>query len=149
MALCFLQKGVKFALNKENSTDYKKSVQLFQDNVKNLRFGYVPGVIRHYYHGTKLSRKYGERWKILVKYEYSPFKHFEYDNNGILVPTKACPQQLLDEIFEYFGQRNEDDIYKDKNIATMLDKMINKNHLQNLEDDEYPILETVNEEKNI
>jgi len=144
MALCFLQKGVKYGLNKENSADYKHSVQVFQDKVKNMRFGYVPGVIRHYYHGTKTSRKYGERWKLLVQHKYSPYKHMKYDKNGVLIPTEDCPQKLLDDIFEYFGQRNEDDIYKDHNITTMLEKMTHTNYLENLEnDDELPIVETV------
>jgi hypothetical protein len=123
MALSFLQKGDGVALNKDNSSDYKQSVADFQTRVKNLRFGYVPGIIRHYYHGSKANRKYGERWKILVNHQYSPYQHVTYDSNGVLVPTAQCPKKMLDDIFAYFGERNEDDIYKDKNIVAMLEKL--------------------------
>jgi hypothetical protein len=127
MALSFLQKGVVFALNKDNTQDYKDSVLEFQDRVKNMRFGYVPGVIRHYYHGTKASRNYGERWKILVNHKFCPSTHLKYDKNGLLIPTSECPTQMLTEILAYFSERNEDDIYKDNNIQEMLHNMVNNN----------------------
>ena len=123
MALSFIQKGVSVGLNKDNSDNYKKSVLDFERRVKHLRVGYIPGVIRHYYHGSKTNRQYGERWKILVKYQYSPDIHVTYDKQGILVPTDDCPLELLDEIYDYFQGRNEDDIYKDKNIKEILLKM--------------------------
>ena len=123
MALSFIQKGVLGALNKANTDDYKNSVLEFQYRVKNMRFGYVPGVIRHYYHGTKASRNYGERWKILVKYNFCPSRHLKYDKNGLLIPTPDCPKQMLTEIMDYFKERNEDDIYKDKNIQNLLQKI--------------------------
>jgi hypothetical protein len=112
MALSYIKKGYEFGLNKDNTEDYKNSVLEFQERVKNVRVGYVPGVIRHYYHGSKQNRQYGERWKILVKYKYSPIKHLKYDNSGLLVPTKECPNQLLDDIMKYFSERDEDDMYK-------------------------------------
>jgi hypothetical protein len=127
MALSYIQRGIDIGLNSENSSDYKKTAEEFQSRVKNLRVGYVPGVIRHYYHGSKVNRKYGERWKILVNHKYSPAKHVTYDKNGILVPTAECPQELLDDIMSYFGERDEDDIYKDKNIQEMIQKMGDSN----------------------
>ena len=123
IALSFIQKGVSAGLNKDNSRDYKMSVLEFERRVKYMRIGYIPGVIRHYYHGSKANRQYGERWKILVTYKYSPDIHVTYDRNGILIPTYDCPQGLLDDILKYFSERNEDDIYKDKNIQKILHKM--------------------------
>ena len=111
MALCHLQHSKESGLNPENSQDYKDSVEEYKQRLKNMRIGYVPGVVRHYYHGSKANRKYGDRWKILVKYQYSPDKHVTYDSNGVLVPTEACPPELLKEIWDYFAERNEDDIY--------------------------------------
>jgi len=111
MALCHLQNCKETGLNPENSQDYKDSVEEYKTKLKNMRVGYVPGMIRHYYHGSKANRKYGDRWKILVKYQYSPDQHITYDSNGILVPTEACPPELLQEIWNYFSERNEDDIY--------------------------------------
>jgi hypothetical protein len=123
MALAFFQKSRISGLHPDNSADYKDSVLEFQRKIKNIRVGYVPGIIRHYYHGSKANRQYGERWKILVKYQYSPDIHITYDKNGVLVPTSECPKGLLDDILAYFRERNEDDIYKNKNICEMLRKM--------------------------
>jgi hypothetical protein len=70
--------------------------------------GYVPGVIRHYFHGSKQNRKYMERWQILVKHQYDPYKHTTYDH-GLLIPSKECPPELLKDILQYFRERNEDE----------------------------------------
>jgi hypothetical protein len=123
MALSYLHHEEITGLNADNSQNYKDEVFKFRDRVKNLRIGYVPGIIRHYYHGTKANRKYGDRWKILVKHQYSPNKHITYDNNGLIIPTAECPVELLNEIFQYFQERNEDDIYKNKNINVLLNKL--------------------------
>jgi len=136
MALSYIQKGDTIAINKENSETYKQSVTDFQERVKNMRVGYVPGLIRHYYHGSKADRKYGERWKILIKYAYCPLKHITYDKNGVLVPTSECPSELLSEIMDYFSERNEDDIYKDKNILEMIQKLSSDDISVEEEDDE-------------
>lgn len=114
MALCLIRCGLK-AINEGSTDDYKKSVLDFQDRVKTLRLGYVPGVIRHYYHGSKKNRKYGERWQILLKYDYSPSLHTKNNEMGVLEPTKECPMELLVEIMEYFKQRNEDECYQETN----------------------------------
>jgi hypothetical protein len=66
-------------------------------------------VIRHYWHGTKENRKYTDRWKILIKYKYDPYKHITFDEKGILIPSKECPRGLIDEILQYFQERLEDD----------------------------------------
>ena len=81
----------------------------YQAVSKTLRIGYVPGVIRHYFHGTKKNRKYTERWQILIKHQYSPIKHLTYNDDGILVPTPECPKDFLDDIMKYFKERKEDD----------------------------------------
>ena len=97
------------ALNPTNHEAYKKDARLFQERVKQLRFSYVPGVIRHYYHGTKANRRYRERWQILVEHQYHPQEHLKKEVNGLLVPSESCPPQLLQDILQYFKDRNEDD----------------------------------------
>jgi hypothetical protein len=108
MAFSLINNGLK-SVNTESTNDYKDSILEFQKNIKNLRLGYVPGVIRHYFHGSKKNRKYMQRWQILINHKYSPKLHIKKDNNGILVPTNECPNELLDEIYQYFEQRNEDE----------------------------------------
>jgi hypothetical protein len=97
------------SVNKDVNIDYLNDVLNFQDKIKNIRLGYVPGVIRHYYHGSKKNRKYHERWQILVNHKYSPSLHITKDSNGLLIPTDECPKQLLDDIYNYFLERNEDE----------------------------------------
>jgi len=113
MSLSLIQKGLH-ALNDQSTDGYKRSVLDYQERVKTLRLGYVPGVIRHYYHGSKKDRQYGTRWEILVRHEYDPNVHVCRDpKTGILAPTDACPKELVDEILRYFQTRNEDSCYLD------------------------------------
>jgi len=108
IALSIVNKTKSF-INYNYHTDYKQSILDYQKNASTLRLGYVPGVIRHYYHGTKVNRKYTERWQILMKYKYSPQEHLMYNELGILVPTLECPAEFLNDIMNYFKERKEDD----------------------------------------
>jgi hypothetical protein len=110
MMLSLINNGLK-GLNEKSSDGYKNSVIEFQKKVNNFRFGYVPGVIRHFFHGSKKNRKYMERWQILVEHDFDPLKHLETDKFGLLIPSKNCPLQLLDEIYNYFKERNEDEFF--------------------------------------
>jgi hypothetical protein len=108
MALSLINNGLK-ALNSESTEEYKDSVFQYQSKIKNLRLGYIPGVIKHNFHGSKKNRRYTERWQILLKHNYNPEIHVTKDNVGILVPTSECPKELLDDIYNYFKERNEDE----------------------------------------
>ena len=117
MALSLIGQGVK-GVDDKSTDGYKKKILEFQANVKNFRLGYVPNVIRHHFHGSKKNRKYTERWQILVKHLYDPYEHLEFDkenleNNNckVLIPTAKCPKVLIDDIFKYFEERNEDEGY--------------------------------------
>lgn len=98
----------KESLHINVTKDYLNDVLKYQEKVKRLRIGYVHGVIRHYWHGSKESRRYKERWEVLIKHKYSPLLHITKREDGLLVPTKECPKEMLDEIMEYFRVRNED-----------------------------------------
>jgi hypothetical protein len=100
------------------SPSYIQSVNDYQAKFDGLRLGYVPGTIAHYFHGTKQNRKYIERNDILMQHQYNPFEHLTTDANGLLIPTDKCPVGLLDNILEYFGSRNEDEI-PDKNAEIL------------------------------
>jgi hypothetical protein len=101
--------NVDKAINDDNTPEYLKTAYKFQERVRTLRFGYVPGVIRHYFHGQKVNRKYRERWQILVEHKYNPLDHLEKDKQGLYVPSKTCTPKLLEDIMKYFQERNEDD----------------------------------------
>jgi len=108
MAMSLIGCGLK-AVNSESTDDYKNSITDYQRRAKNLRLGYVPGVIRHHYHGSKKNRQYSERWQILLDHLYSPSLHVTRNTDGIVIPSEACSQKLLDDILVYFKQRNEDE----------------------------------------
>lgn len=108
MAMSFIEKGL-LSLNEDNTSNYKEKVLEFQDKVKHLRLGYIPGVILHHFHGSKQNRGYGIRWKILVDYFYEPDKHLMYNDDGIIIPSKNCPSEMLEKIKEYFNNRKEDE----------------------------------------
>jgi hypothetical protein len=105
---CLLGDVEKF-INADYSQDYRDCVMEYKSKIQNLRFGYVPGVIRHHFHGSKKNRKYQDRYKILLNYDYSPKIHIKYDKMGILVPTKAFPEEFKNDILDYFKERNEDE----------------------------------------
>ena len=108
MLMSLLNKG-EVSVNSNNSEDYKKTILDFQKKISSLRLGYVPGVIRHYFHGSKKNRKYTERWKILVEHNYQPTTYITKDKKGILIPTSEFPEQLVKDIYQYFLERNEDE----------------------------------------
>lgn len=90
---------------------FKNSVVDYITNLTNVKIGYIPTNIKHYFHGSKANRKYVERNSILVKYNYNPMEHIEYNEEGILVPTINMPKQFLIDIYNYFNERNEDEYY--------------------------------------
>ena len=38
--------------------------------------------------------------------------HVTHNKDGLLIPTAECPKKLLDDIFNYFSERNEDEYFK-------------------------------------
>lgn len=108
MMLSLINNGLH-GINDESSDNYKESILEFQNKMKMLRFGYVPGLIRHHYHGSKANRRYHSRWQILLKHGYEPDTFVKNDEKGILIPTKIFPQGLKDDIMAYFEERKEDE----------------------------------------
>jgi hypothetical protein len=108
MMLSIIGESLK-GLHALSSDGYKESVKEYEENMSTLRFAYVPGVIRHYFHGSKKNRKYHERWMILVEHDYNPRIHIHTDEKGLIVPTCVFPEQLKKDIFQYFLERNEDE----------------------------------------
>jgi hypothetical protein len=110
MMLSIINNGLK-AINDNSTDNYKKAVIDFQKKISTLRFGYVPGVIRHFFHGSKKNRKYTERWMILLDHNFDPNIHLVKDKVGVLIPSKECPTKLLEDILNYFKERNEDEYF--------------------------------------
>ena len=108
IAMCLVGKGNK-SVYAHGTDEYKRSINEYEKKISGLRIGYVPGVIRHHYHGAKKNRKYMERWDVLIKHEYNPYIHVMKNNYGLLIPTQYCCKEFLDDIMNYFVERNEDE----------------------------------------
>jgi len=108
MSFCLMNKGLQ-SINDKYSQDFKDVIVQYQTRVKRLRLGYVPGIIRHFFHGSKANRKYVERNEILLRYNFSPLKHITYDEHGLMIPSAEFPPEFAREILSYFSQRNEDE----------------------------------------
>jgi hypothetical protein len=108
MAFSFINKCIN--MNNPNYSDgYNNSMLEFEKKAKTLRLGYTPGVIRHYYHGSKKNRNYTERWQILIKHQFSPSLHLTYGVTGILIPTAEFSEEFKNDIMDYFKERKEDE----------------------------------------
>jgi hypothetical protein len=112
MVFCLLDSPVK-SIHPDGSDGYKKSISEYWAGSKtnpstHKLVGWVPGVIKHYYHGSKADRRYVERWGTLIANRFDPYTHIAYNTRGLIVPTIDCPTKLLDDILKYFKERNED-----------------------------------------
>ena len=112
MCNSFIKRSV-ISLKPGMSNDYLDSVSLLQEKMNGIKLGYVPGTIMHYFHGKKVNRKYYEREDILINHQYSPYKHMTYDDKGLIIPSKDCPPELLNDILDYFKNRNEDEMVQE------------------------------------
>jgi hypothetical protein len=84
--------------------EWQERVKIFRDEKK---IGYADCVIKHHFHGKMGDRKYVNREKILINSKYDPSKDLYTDDNGLL-QVRDTKQKMIDQIFEYFKSRNED-----------------------------------------
>ena len=73
----------------------------------NGRLGAVPGTIEHRFHGSKLHRKYNDRWGMFVKHQFNPDTDLKMNSYGILEFSGNKPE-LEREWDLYLRDRNED-----------------------------------------
>jgi hypothetical protein len=71
------------------------------------KVGYVPGAVRHLWHGDRANRQYLSRDEILCRHGFDPATHLRISENGLLELSNA-PDGLADEIARYFADRRDD-----------------------------------------
>ena len=91
------------------SKGYVESVLRWQQRASVLKqnVGCIDNHAIHYFHGSKLSRAYGSRWRVLLDNDYNPRIDISRDWQGIYQLTGNKPR-LRDQIRAYFRDRNED-----------------------------------------
>jgi hypothetical protein len=92
------------------SGPYIQAVESWQQRAAVLKqnIGYVDNHAIHYFHGSKVFRAYGERWKILRDNDFDPDTDLARDWQGIWQLAGNKPR-LRDDLRRYFRSRNEDD----------------------------------------
>jgi len=95
---------------KRCSAPYMEAVRNWQDRALLLKqnIGFVENHAVHHFHGSKVFRAYGDRWKILRDHEFNPSTDIVRDWQGVWQLAGNKPR-LRDAIRRYFRARNEDD----------------------------------------
>lgn len=71
--------------------------------------GIMPGTISHYWHGSKVHRRYQDRWQILVQDKFDWTKDLKKDPQGVWQLT-GRNRKLRDDLIAYMSVRNEDSV---------------------------------------
>jgi len=87
--------------------NYKSLLEEYQKMCMGLRISWVPGTILHHWHGSFENRRYKERWEILTKNNFDPFKDIRMTTDGHVALTRSG-LRLIRELDEYFIGRRED-----------------------------------------
>jgi hypothetical protein len=108
MALAFVGRAEATVPGNINQA-YKDEVFRWQTNALKLNkdIGYVATGLSHWWHGSKASRRYVERWSILIDNNFTPYTDLRRDWQGIYALNQNKPK-LRDDLRAYFGQRDED-----------------------------------------
>ena len=69
--------------------------------------GVMDGTLLHYWHGSKLHRRYQDRWQILTQHQFDPRRDVTYDSQGVLAWT-GNNLPLERDVRNYFKVRLED-----------------------------------------
>jgi len=108
MALAVIQDYEK-SLIKRLGDKYEADFFEYTNRCKELVVGYVPGSIKHFFHGHKKDRKYTQRYDIMKKHNFDKNIHLTRDISGlIIVNEQTIPDGFSDDIMNYFWERNED-----------------------------------------
>jgi hypothetical protein len=115
MAHGFIEKAV-LSLKVGMDPKYIDFIKNYQNKIMNLKIGYVPGTIRHFFHGSNQNINYCKSEDILINFKFNPYTFIKINSDGLIVPSNTCPKEFTDEIFKYFKNLNEDEIIYSKEI---------------------------------
>jgi hypothetical protein len=91
---------------------YKKYIKIWQERAHrkvNRNVGFVNCALTHQFHGSRNSRGYNWRWKILRDHQYDPAADVFPDDEGLLKLTELKPG-FRDAVRAYLASRQEDDL---------------------------------------
>lgn len=92
----------------DNLHKYNECLIQYYNKFYDIKYGFVPLVIIHHYHGDIVNRCYNSRYQILIKNNYDPNIHIMKENNlGLLLFNKEEYEEFHQEIVDYFKIRKE------------------------------------------
>lgn len=115
MALAFVGKA-HLSFHPGTTSAYQQDIMNYQGRCEtSIRrdVGFVDGTILHTWHGKKVDRRYWDRWQILVKNEYIPWRDIKRNSYGVYQLHDDMSNRFIrlrDEIRAYLRERNEDSI---------------------------------------
>lgn len=110
MAWAFLGKVDAIIANRAMTEAEKQYLYDFQEKATAFaNLGSVPGVIEHYYHGSKKDRGYSWRWKLAYDYDFDPAADVSFNADGVIQFAGNKPDLEL-AVLDYFQRRAEDSL---------------------------------------
>ncbi|HUT77814.1 MAG TPA: hypothetical protein VM285_09020 [Polyangia bacterium] len=70
--------------------------------------GYIPGVVRHLWHGSRDDRRYDDRISRLALAGFDPAEHLEIGPSGLWQWSPTAPPEIRELVETYFAIRRED-----------------------------------------
>lgn len=110
MAMGLLNRAIESIPPELQETEYGRMVLDWQSNAQyaKIKLSHVDGKVYHNWHGELKNRKYVERWEILIKNDFRPRSDMRVNELGLLVWSEHADPILLQEICDYFRERNDD-----------------------------------------
>lgn len=108
MAHCFAGRArdVKDAI--KISRGFRNAMLAFQAAGHGARLDYVPGTVRHHFHGARANRGYGKRGAMMKREKYDPDVDLVRRPDGLL-SLRSPDSRLARVIAAYFANRKEDE----------------------------------------
>lgn len=97
------------SVHPDSPKPFKESLRIWGERAETLKpkIGYVPGLVTHFWHGSKQNRQYLTRWQILNNAGFDPALDLKRDAQGLYQLT-GRNKKLTADLMAYFRQRNED-----------------------------------------
>lgn len=105
--------GLKQNYYKNLNSKYTKNVDSYVQNIINndITVHFANNKVIYYWHGSQENRNYHVfRKNMIMKYNYDPENHINYDETGLICSTVFCPEKLLKYYEKYFYSRREDSL---------------------------------------
>jgi len=100
--------GKRRQFESRHSAAFLDHIYRWYSRLPKSRVGYLPGAVRHLWHGTRENRQYTDRDEILGRMGFDPATHIEIDSSGLLKWSEEAPPEMREAVMSCFAHRRED-----------------------------------------